>query len=103
LAIAATLWLDAVISCMEPATSVTDELRLVVFVATCSIETPSSFTDETSSSPDAVTDSACLAVCVSDEAIWVTPVAASTIAAELPFGAVAEFRDDRRDARCRAR
>ena len=61
--------------------------------------TDSSLTDETSSSVDAATDSACDAVSLSEAAIWLTPPTASSSARTCDLGAVATRH--RRCARCR--
>ena len=46
----------------------------------CSIDAASSFTDDASSSPDTLTDSACCAVCTSDAVSSVVDVIAASIA-----------------------
>jgi hypothetical protein len=57
---------------------VTDVARLAAFAATCSIDTDTSLTDDTSCSVEVAADSAWLAVSLSDVAIWFTPLTTSS-------------------------
>ncbi len=75
-----TDWMEALVSVADAAVSFTEFARPAMFADTSSIEPDSSLTEETISSVDAATDSACDAVSLSEEAIWVTPPTASSSA-----------------------
>ncbi len=79
-AMAVTFWIDAPVSWIDAAVSATEVARLAALAVTCSIELASSLADDTSSSADAATDSACPAVSRSDADISFNPLSTPSTA-----------------------